>query len=174
MFGAKPQNKVGEKWIFGETKLIDQQGGAKSVHVTMIINLRNEGPGLARELYLNLSAFPSTGATNVNVGHIGGANFLYETVALKAGMVVSSAVAKDSYKLAPDFITPVFSIMLRLMPPIETALFLKLAYGAEVTHTKVREIQHTPSQLERLYDSALRDGPQSMISALLDLDSLAK
>lgn len=171
MFGKRPQNRVIESWILNRDELTDRGNGEVVVNLVLILKLRNEGPGIAKDLYLNVSWTPLNAPSHLSFGALARP---FEKAA--AGPETTySAITEDGYKLAPDFATSFWSLTVQLCPPFDSPFFVKLNYGAEGSPSTVREIRQTADELQALYDDVLKSGSAStMMVPLLRLGEIAR
>jgi len=170
MFGKRPQNRIVERWVLNSSNLEMQQTRVRTVCFDAFLGLRNEGPGMARELYLNVSWSNLQLLSSLNFGQIHDGH--WERSGGTAAQVSSySSVSNDSYKLAPDFHIYLWNVSVRLSPPFESPFHIKLSYGTEGSPSTIREIRHSPSELEELYNNVIRSGYASTaMRPLLRLD----
>jgi hypothetical protein len=172
MFGKRPQNRVVESWLLNGGQFRDRGNGEMVVRLVLRLKLRNEGPGIARDLYLNVSWTPLSSPSQIAFSTYG--SWPHEQ-AIEGPETTYSTVSGDGYKLAPDFATSFWTVTVELCPPFDSPFFVKLNYGTEGSPSTVREIRHTTDELQALYDSVLKTkNPSTLTGPLLRLDEFAR
>jgi hypothetical protein len=173
MFGKRPQNRMMEHWIQQSADLMDRGSGAMLVAARWSFFLRNEGPGIAREIYSNVSWIKTEGPSSLNFGAVNDWRWLQNPSG--PAMTTLSAVSPDGFKLAPDFPIHLWTISVQLCPPFQSPFFVKVSYGTEGSPSTVREIRHTADELQAIYDDVIESRDTStFMRPFLRLDEIAR
>ena len=173
MFGKRPQIRMMEGWIQQAAELMDRGNGEMLVAARWSFTLRNEGLGIAREIYSNVSWIKPEGPSSLNFGAVNNWPWLQNP----SGPVMTtlSAVSPDGFKLAPDFPIHLWTISVQLCPPFQSPFFIKVSYGTEGSPSTVREIRHTATELQAIYDDVLKSRDASTIMRrFLRLDEIER
>jgi hypothetical protein len=144
LFGRHPQPFVFHNWIISPPRILNE----KAVHVSIGFVMCNQGPGIARELYVNARVFQPKGGTEAKYELTDKQNWEGQVV---FGHMLN-LISNDSYRLAPNAIAQPFSIELFFCPPFESQLFLEITFGhqnwpmrklsATVEPAKITEAYH--------------------------------
>jgi hypothetical protein len=126
-----------------------------SILIECSLGLRNQGPGLARDVFLNVHLFPPEGGATVeslvknpelwtseNLGEVG---------------LIQSYVSKDGFKLAPDALVEIVQYRMTFAPPFQSDYIIRLAYGHGHSPVETYRKEVTANELGRLYGEAVRD-----------------
>ena len=96
-----------------------------SVHVSIGFALVNQGPGIARELYVNARLFPPNGKSRAKYDVVDPTNWTGQ-VALG---VMLNLISNESYRLAPNAMVQPFSMELYFLPPFESDFSFEITFG---------------------------------------------
>ena len=131
LFGRRPQPFVFHMWCNDLPKRVEIEPSKFGIEVNLGIQLGSHGPGLARDLYLNVDFLPPRGDTKMWVipdkSNWSG-NFGYGRTC--------QIVSNDSFKLAPQSFTQPVTLKIILAPPFESDLYYKIIFGHEGSPTR--------------------------------------
>jgi hypothetical protein len=88
------------------------------------IALHNSGPGIARDVFLNLETW-SPGPNSRVSGHVDSNRWAQEQVA----GISTSTVSHESFRLGPLGVTSPLSLTIQLAQPFRRPLVCKISYG---------------------------------------------
>jgi hypothetical protein len=121
LFGRPPQPFLFHNWVYALPEIkVD-----KSVHLSLTFALVNGGPGIARELYVNVRVFRPDGSSRLLYKPLDEQNWSGK-VALGH---MFNMFSKDSYRLAPGAVAEPVSIELYLLPPFTSKLVYEITFG---------------------------------------------
>lgn len=153
LFGRRPQPSVFPMWSIVEPSRVEAEGEV-GVDCGLGIFLGSHGPGIARELYVNVTFITPRGRTRgwMNPDQTNwSCNNAYGPV--------RQLVSNDSLKLAPQAMTEAINLKVIFVPPFEGNLYCKIVFGHEGSPTQVIEktvakevIQSTYEKFMRLWD----------------------
>jgi hypothetical protein len=116
MFGRRPQPRVFEMYTLGPPGLLDDRG----LHLQLGVMLHNEGPGIAKDLFLNMLMLslpgPNCEASFTNIDSK--AWIVRQTLGTRR----MSAVSRPEIRLPPEAEVVPFELSLIFRPPFEDAL----------------------------------------------------
>jgi hypothetical protein len=125
LFGRSPQPFVFHMWSFSPAKVVAKSSAQMAVEFAIGFMLGSHGPGVARDLYVNLRISspegPSTAAVSISdqtnwTGHC-------------AFRAVWNLVSRDSFKLAPEAMVQPIVLYLSFAPPFESEFWYKITFG---------------------------------------------
>jgi Putative DNA-binding domain len=155
MFGKRPQPTIYQIFTSPPAKVVRLTEGTEQIEMSLGFQIYNKGPTLARDLFSDLRLIlPKDGCGaqfNSNTDEwVGRMNF---------GMWLS-LVTKEGFRLGPESFAQPFSLSLQIAPPFTSGKFwLKWTFGCEGSPMKLMEIEHSLSEVERLYRNFLQ-GPR--------------
>lgn len=125
MFGVHPESVLTHSWtqINRGLRFEPQKAIGAVVIFELSIVLTNEGPTIARHLYANVKTWPPLGQSRIVVG-LRTPNWNHNSVRQQ-----TSAVSKDSFRLAPLAETVPLTLTFRLASPFGSRMLLKFSYG---------------------------------------------
>ena len=125
LFGRRPQPFVFHMWTFPPAKVVWMLTGLVSVECSIGFMLGSYGPGLARDLYVNLQIFPPRGASHCVVSISDQINWTGQN----AFGVMWNLVSIDAFKLAPQSMTQPIVLHLSFAPPFESDFRYEITFG---------------------------------------------
>ncbi len=150
LFGRRPEPAVFHMW--STTPVAYQQSRADrplAAEFVLGFLLGNDGPGIARDLYLNGTVIPPGSNTKIEIEVPDRVNW---TGQFAFGVVVS-LVSIDAFKLAPKaFVTPVL-FRCSFAPPFERSMFYRVNFGAEGTPVRSIEADVNVTTLRTAFDA---------------------
>lgn len=121
LFGRHPQPFIFHNWI----NALPTIQSDRSVHVSVGFAMWNQGPGIARELYVNARLFQPKGKSRAKYELVDQTNW---TGHVALGHMLN-LISKNSYRLAPNAMVQPFSMELYFLPPFESELFYEITFG---------------------------------------------
>ncbi len=148
MFGKRPQPRIIHRYEIKPVSVVE----GRRVCIESGIILRNEGIGIARDVYLNANILsfpgaPSELAVFAKDPNIWDSRILY-------GMAFS-AITKNGTKLAPTSFLPVFSLTLLLEPPFEKDFYIYANCGSDGCQTIHFEMKSSKDEIQECYDNLM-------------------
>lgn len=132
---------------------------AFAAHFSIGFLLANDGPAIARDLYVNATVIPPGNATQIAVEVSDRANW---TGGFAFG-TLTSLVPVDGYKLAPKALVQPLVFRCAFAPPFERSLFYRINFGCSGSPVRTIEAEAEPARLEEAFD-AFRGSAQDPVS----------
>ncbi len=149
LFGRRPQPIIGHNFFVEPAEL----AVGEIVQISFTLNLFNQGPGLARGVYLNIFLRSPGGATEIRWIVTAGEDWSQED---PGGLgIIRSFVSRDPHLIAPGVPIDIVRLVMRLRPPFESDFSLNVSYGCDSSPTLERSTFVTARDLENLYDEFL-------------------
>lgn len=149
LFGRRPQPRLIHAWmrVNGQAG-VGIRGTARGITGRMYIVLSNQGPGIARDIYLVVRCASTRPGVRADVEV---ANEEHWTMhGLRGGAM--SVVAVDALKLPPGvFVSPAY-INMAFWPPFEQDFSLQLAYGQTGSPTTTADLTIPVALIQAAYD----------------------
>jgi hypothetical protein len=121
LFGRAPQAFVFHSWDLAPARLAKTRAGVEFV---LGFRLGSWGPGLARDLYVNVQMRPPGGPSEFAVGPADN-----DWKSRQHFGVIADFVSVDGFKLAPLGQVLVFRWLARIEPPFESGLEYEISFG---------------------------------------------
>ncbi|MGD9853266.1 MAG: helix-turn-helix domain-containing protein [Nitrospirales bacterium] len=132
LFGRHPQPFVFHEWSLGPTKKFPIGESGPGFQLSLGVKLASWGPGIAKNLYLNVIYFPPRGGSVSSIYLNDPDNW----TGIREGNVAGYFIANESLRLAPHaFVEPIF-INIQFTPPFESDPYLKIIFGCEGSPTR--------------------------------------
>ena len=152
LFGRRPQPFVFHMWSSSPAKLVHVPPDQQGIEFNFGIQLGSHGPGLARDLYLNLDFEKPKGNTQVWVtpdktNWTG--NFAFGRM--------TQLVSLDSFRLAPQSFTEPITLKIVFVPPFEGNLSYKIVFGCEGSPTRKVEATVSKGTIQEAYERSLKN-----------------
>jgi hypothetical protein len=130
-----------EHWKRIEAKIADAGAGRKVILINLMLSLRNGGPNLAEDIYLNLTWNIFANPSNISPGLVSDHKWNYDSAEIVPGSRSAlSAVSKYDVKIAPDFRADIFTFACLLSSPFQRPFYLGLNYGSSHSLPVTRQI----------------------------------
>ncbi|MEO7862806.1 MAG: ATP-binding protein [Nitrospirales bacterium] len=142
LFGRHPQPFVFHTWLISPPKI---QGEA--VHISIGFLLGNQGPSIARELYVNARVFQPKWASEGRYQCMDQQNW---TGHVTLGHMLN-LIANDSYRLAPNAMALPFNIELFFQPPFESKLSYEITFGHQNSPMRKLSAEVEPAKISEAY-----------------------
>lgn len=172
LFGRRPQPFVFHMWSGTTPKLVSVHPDQQGIEFNLGIQLGSHGPGLARDLYLNVNFMKPKGNTQTWItpdktnwtGNFASARMI-------------QLVSLDSFKLAPQSFTEPLTLKIVFVPPFEGNLSCKIVFGHEGSPTRKVETAVSKDAIQVAYErfliSSQRDEEVSMDQFMADFLGIA-
>ena len=142
LFGQRP-----EPFIFHNLYIEPVKVGAGSVEAIIAFNLVNDGPGLARDLFLTMDVFHPEGKSAFRLESAREDVFDYYH---HFGMHLS-VVSKEGFRLPPGGRVQVLTLKAHLVPPFgRDGLYMDVNYGCSGSPTRQRRLKKDGETLTKL------------------------
>ena len=163
MFGRRPQPSLFHNWLSERPRFEPgRRPNDPLLEFHAQIVLHNAGPGIARDIYLNIELWPP-GPNSRMVATVVSNEWAHEEI---AGMIVST-MSKESFRLGPLGATAPLTLSFELAGPFERALTCKISYGCTGAPGKLIERSAEPNQLDALLRSTMVPTGKIVAEALL-------
>jgi hypothetical protein len=154
LFGRRPQPFVFHMWTIQPAKVVQQLTGLVAVECSIGFMLGSHGPGLARDLYVNLKIFPPKGASQGAVSISDQTNWTGQ----HAFGVMWNLVSIDAFKLAPQSMTRPIVLQLSFAPPCESDFWYEITFGHQGSPVRKVEARVIPEVLQEAYEACKDSG----------------
>jgi hypothetical protein len=161
MFGRRPQPELGGRWNDLHTRV-----NSGSITSSAPFRLKNNGPGIARDLYVNLHIDFSIARAQSNVygePTVSPFNNWSRDELRDPGSSTGSWSfgSPDGVKLAPDFETAVFALQIEFSESFTGPLKFRLSFGHGQSPTTIIEVVRDNADFRRLYAETVQAGPRA-------------
>jgi hypothetical protein len=138
LFGRPPQPFVFHMWTLSPATAA--VGDVVKFQLGFVLG--SHGPGMARDLYVNIKTFRPKGRTEIAIqpdstnwtGH-------------NAYGVLTNLVSKDSFKLSPGSLIQPFVFAVRAIPPFESEFSYEITFGHGASQMRRIETRVSPEKL---------------------------
>ncbi|MEA2164534.1 MAG: hypothetical protein QOK37_2661 [Thermoanaerobaculia bacterium] len=144
LFGRRPQPRLALKWFASS---LQRNGDAVTLAAT--ITLTNTGRSIARDLYLNLYAYPPGENCRVAFGQF---SDRWESYQLSN---MWQLISEEGFRLAPGANAPVGVFQLILRPPFTSNYVFEVSHGCEGAERRQSRTDIPPPDFSRIYTDAL-------------------
>lgn len=150
LFGRPPHPFVFHMWTLSKPQIVPYGIPPSEYGIKMGIGfmLCSNGPGMARDLYVNLLLHPPGEPTKFMVSTTQDRNWSGYT---GFGGMVTHLVAGDTFKLAPGARIQPLTLEFELKPPFKDELYYEFTYGHGGSPMKKLEARVTPAELDSAY-----------------------
>lgn len=149
LFGRPPQPFVFHSWNISPEKRVLVSGGSRAKFKLGFV-LASFGPGIARDLYVNVQIHPPKGHTEIAVALDDPNNWTGRNM---YGGILTNLVSSDSFKLAPGGRVQVLSFLVETRPPFESDLFYEISFGHGSSPMRMFQARITPIELSEAYEA---------------------
>ena len=157
MFGRRSPAQIFHMWGVGPVEHSPIMGPLNSITLKLGFLLSTHGPGLVRDLFLNLFLETPGGPSEIA--------FSQPDSAIWEGRVIFgnriTLVSSEKFKLSPEAIVPTVSLTIKLAPPFLGDLQIVTSYGHHESPTTRLEHTASASELAAIFD-ALRNDPNAI------------
>lgn len=145
LFGRRPQPRVAVKWL----ALPLQRNNQDMITLSAAISLTNSGRSIARDMYLNMWAYPPGPKCRITFGQVGERWEMYSL------LNIWNVIAQEGYRVAPGAPAPVGVFELSLLPPFDHTFSLDIAVGCEGSERRQDRTEIPATRVLDLYKQAL-------------------
>ncbi len=147
MLGRRPQPVIWHQFGIYPARKIDTP--REGIQLMLELQVVNKGPGISRDIFCNVKLASPGPRCEVHIVNSEG-DWIRQSKVMDG---MASIVSVDGYKLAPESITPTFSINLTLSPPFDEKLWLLWSFGCEGSPIRTVELENSPEKIQRLYET---------------------
>jgi len=144
LFGRRPQPRMALKWFVPHIQL-----NGEVITLSATVTLTNTGRSIARDLYLNLYAFPPGENCRVAFGQF---NDRWESYQL---LNIWQLISKEGFRLAPGANAPVGVFQLILRPPFTSNYIFEVSQGCEGAERRQSRTDIAIVDFARIYADGL-------------------
>lgn len=123
LFGRRPQPRVAQKWLGSLVRANPPSG----VSATSILSLSSTGRAIARDIYVNVFAYPPGPNCQVKLLDVDIMRWDRQDV----GGNFWNLISREPVRVAPGAIIQVGALSVEVHPPFNRPLSLELSYGCE-------------------------------------------
>lgn len=145
LFGRRPQPRLALKWLAPSIRLTEDV-----VTVSVTVALSNVGRAIARDLYLNVWAYPPGPNCRLRFGNFNDKRWEHYGLAN-----LWNLIATEGYRVAPNAHASVGVYELQLQPPFDATYSFNSSYGCEAGERRQGRIDIPPDEMERIYRAAV-------------------
>ena len=154
LFGRRPQPFVFHMWSIPPARLVEKPGKRWAAEFDLGFMLGSHGPGVARDLYVNVQLIPSRGGSTAAIAIPNKVNWSGH----HAFERITNIVSNDSFKLAPEaFVQPII-FKLSFMPPFESDLVYEITFGHQTSPVTKVNTRVKPEVLTQAHEALLKTG----------------
>jgi len=147
LFGRRPQPFVFHAWNVRPAKCVALVKG-KRAEFKLGFVLGSVGPGIARDLYVNVQLHPPRGGSQMGIAIADPQNWSGRN--MYSG-VLTNLVCSDSFKLAPGARVQVFEFGVVAQPPFDSELVYEITFGHGSSPTRSISVQSSSAELKSAY-----------------------
>ena len=155
LFGRRPQPFVFHCWGHTSVKVITRPNLPEILAFDIDFTLASTGPGLARDLYVNMLLSGPSGGTQLFV-QPNKANWIVR----RPDSLRTCMVSEDTLKLAPSANEIAITLKYLISPPFESDHFYKFTFGHEGSPVRSVEAQVKLEALKAAYNKFLANQAQ--------------
>ena len=163
MFGRKPQPHLIHQYM-NEPASIEQS----KIKIRITIMLKNLGPGIARDVFLNVLAYGEIGP-NCQIGFAPDNPSTWNSQFILG--VNFSSISKPDFRLAPETYAMPLSITFWLSPPFETELEMDITYGCSNSPVTKIELKRDKETIDSLYNDFLEKTKNGLMTEKESFDT---
>jgi len=152
MFGRRPQPDVFAMFTIGPAKWGVAHDGKKKLICKTGILITNDGPGIARDLFLNVEVYSIPGENCVAWFDLKDRNnwAVYWALDFKLG-----AICNEGFRIAPrNFAEPIM-LNTGFAPPFNKHFKANIMCGCEGAPVYTQELNVSPTDVERIYNEII-------------------
>jgi hypothetical protein len=151
LFGRRPQPNVFQ--IYESSAKIGSRGGRQSIEVDGFIHIFNEGPAIARNVFASLIlGIPGGGSEATMQPDPNETGYWFTQMEFG---IWCTAMANDTFALAPQTSVRSMMVHLALVPPFLSDYGFRLFVGCDGAPVQTTDIRMTEDELASFYDRAL-------------------
>jgi hypothetical protein len=175
MFGRQPRPFVYHMWSLPPETLVQRPDGVVAIEFALGFQLSSYGPGVARDLYVNVMILPPKGGTKATFSHPDTENW---TASVAFGITMN-LMSKDSLKLPPWGLLQPVILQFSFAPPFTSDFRYEITFGHQASPVRKIEAKVTPATLQRTYDAfistaGINDGSRKFINEVMAFEEHKK
>lgn len=162
MFGRRPQPKLHVEWVPKPGQLQNQEG-VTGVSLLLGVVVVNNGPGIARDVYVNLivKELPNPRCrVSLSIEDQSGFS-VNRGLAPKA----ETSISFDGFKLAPSGLVKPVSLLFHMAPPFQMPLAYELAVGHGTGPTERIAFERDAENLRQAFDAFIESKGQTPLDS---------
>ncbi len=150
LFGRHPQPEAIHMWVVAPATYQQHRADKPfAAEFTLGFLLANQGPAIARDLYVNVTIAPPSDSAQIGIEIPDKDNWTGHF----AFGAIASLVSKDAFKLAPQAFVQPLRFRCRFAPPFEAELFYRITFGAQGTPVRSIETHVDAAALRVAFDA---------------------
>jgi hypothetical protein len=154
LFGQRPQPFVFHMWSIAPAHLVETTGKQWAAEFDLGFMLGSHGPGVARDLYVNVQVIPPRGGSTAAIVIQDKLNWSGH----HAFGRITNIVSNDNFKLAPQaFVQPII-FKLSFVPPFDSDLFYDITFGHQTSAVTKVSARVKPEVLTEAHQVFLKAG----------------
>jgi len=139
---------------YAPAHLIEKPGKRWAAEFDLGFMLGSHGPGVARDLYVNVQLMPPTGGSTAAVVIRDKINWSGH----HAFGRITNIISNDAFKLAPEaFVQPIV-LKFSFVPPFETDMFYEFTFGHRGSPVRKLNARIKPDVLTWAHETLLKNG----------------
>jgi hypothetical protein len=148
LFGRRPQPRLTLKWLAPNVRTNNDN----IVLLSATVSLTNTGRSIARDLYLNLWAYPPGENCRIRFGQFSDRWEQYQL------LNIWQLISREGFRLAPGANASIGVFELQLQPPFTTDYSFEVSQGCEGGERWQSRTNIAPHEIARLYTEAVAAG----------------
>jgi Putative DNA-binding domain len=171
MFGRRPQTSIYHLWAVHPATMLSGTQSRFAIDFDLGLNLATYGPGLARDIYVNLRLSPPKGGSSGGVRISDQANWRgYQSFGF-----IYSFISNTDFRLSSGMVAHPLTMTLNLQEPFESDMYYQITFGHAESSVYIIESRTSPEALEKalrkfIYARDRYEGSKQVISEIMGLD----
>jgi hypothetical protein len=144
MFGRRPQPIIFHMWAIQPVEIVHGKQSEFAFEIKLGLNLSSWGPGLARDIYVNLTLLTPKGLSSAAITLPDKQNWR----GYRSYGILFNLISTPEFKLAPEMLAHPLVINLHLEEPFEKDLYCKIIFGCSESAPKKIESRTSPKEIQ--------------------------
>lgn len=171
MFGRRPQPHVFHKYVVGHAELVNEK-----IKFDVGLMIRNEGPGIARDLFMNLLIKSVPGINcDVSIAPTAPDSWTYQ----QSFIIHFSTISREGVRVPPESHVQPFVMTLEIAPPFTAKLEIDGICGCDQSPSYKFRFLNDGTNIEKLFNDYLgkskkglltEENKQEIISDILNIE----
>ena len=170
MFGKRPQPFVFNMWSVPKAKIVPGRKSKIAIEFSLGLTLSSWGPGIAKDLYVNLTLTTPKGLSQGSVSFPDQQNWRGH----QSYGVVFSIISIPEFRLSPNMIAHPLVINLHFEEPFESEFYYKISYGHSSSPISIIETRVSPEEIKQYFDEFIQKqddiNARKVISNIMRID----
>lgn len=169
MFGKRPQPYIFHMWDVPKAKITLDRMSQSAIEFSIGLTLSSWGPGIAKDLYVNLTIVPPKGPSSSSVSFPDPNNWK----AYQSYGVIFNLISMPEYRLAPNMIAHPINLKFHFEEPFLSDFNYKITYGHANSPISIIETRVSPKEMKQFVEEFISnpndDNARIVISNIMKL-----